>query len=358
MPSRARLRVAVVGAGEMSAAHLRALRDSPHVEVVAVVDVDEAAARRRADEFGVARATADAESALGDAGVDVVDLVVPHSLHAPLAAAALRAGKHVLCEKPVALSLAAADELLALEAESAGRLLVKAYQRSMTLTHRVQRLLEDGALGTVYLATGLFAAKQPGMAQPESWRGEWDACGGGVLVDSGYHLLDLFIHLFGAPEAVTATCLGSASRLSGKAEDVAVATIELPGTLASVVCTWADTSQPFRWHRGIYGDEGAIEWEDTWRLGSMRVLQAGREVSSERVQDSWEQANRAAIETMIDDLRLERPSQFGLDAARGTLAAVLACYESSRSGRTVTLDDESLRSAPPPSAATLRRDLA
>src|SRR5438132_446124 len=105
-------RIAVIGLGAIALEHLSAYQRNDRAELVAVCDIDLERAKARAEQFGVARATGDVEEVLSDPGIDAVSVCVPNVLHAPIAEAALRAGKNVLVEKPMTVTVAEAEALV------------------------------------------------------------------------------------------------------------------------------------------------------------------------------------------------------------------------------------------------------
>src|SRR6204780_2450554 len=111
-----RLRTAVLGTGFVGRVHLEAIRRLGFVDIAAMVDPKLETARKYADEFGVERCEADLKNVLADPSIDAVEICTPNTFHAPMSKEALLAGKHVVCEKPLATTAAAAAELVALAA--------------------------------------------------------------------------------------------------------------------------------------------------------------------------------------------------------------------------------------------------
>lgn len=140
------LGIGVVGAGGIARSHLEAIARVPEARLVGVMDVDAARVRQVAEEYG-ARAFSDFEALLADPAIEAVHLCTPHSLHAPQAIAALAAGKHVLVEKPMALTLADCDRMIA-ASERAGRLLmVGQVMRYWPIHRQIREMIRSGAIG-------------------------------------------------------------------------------------------------------------------------------------------------------------------------------------------------------------------
>jgi predicted dehydrogenase len=166
----------------------------PDLRVVAVADVDAASRQEAAERYG-ARPYADAAELLAAPDVDIVAISTPPHTHAPLSIAAARAGKHVFCEKPLALSLEEADAAIAAAAQSNVRLTVDYVLRHNPLTRRLRALVRSGVLGPL-LHMSLENQATDEYLKPGHWF--WDpARSGGIWVEHGVHFFDLFGWLSG-----------------------------------------------------------------------------------------------------------------------------------------------------------------
>jgi predicted dehydrogenase len=199
-----RLRVGVIGTGFGSLVQIPAFHAHPRVEVVAVASGTPGKARAVAERFGVPQAFDD-WAALVAADLDLVSITAPPSLHHAMACAAHAAGHHVLCEKPMALSTAEAEAMLAV-AERSGRLHVIDHELRLNPNRRkVRKLLGDGFVGRPRHA--LVTGVSGGRLDPEKPWGWWyDAAhGGGLLGAVGSHQVDLLRYWLGEIEAATGT---------------------------------------------------------------------------------------------------------------------------------------------------------
>lgn len=329
--------IVIVGAGAMGTVHAAILGLLQGIRIVAVVDVDEAAAKRLAEPIG-AEIYQDLETLLAERRVDVVDIVTPHHLHASAIATALDHGADVICEKPLALSIDSARELERRAADEGRRLLVKHYQRHSTAVRAFREAVCLGRLGTPYLAVGSFASTQlANLADPDDWHGDPTACGGGVLIDAGYHLVDTMHHCFGRATEVTATTR-SASSAPGKGEDVAALTIGFDsGVVASLVATWADTSLPMRFGYRAFCTDGMVDLQQADGGSRVRVYSRHEQLVDSTEEDWWRRANSRALLELVEDIRTGRSSGGEAGESIRTLATVLAAYDSARSGSTVRL---------------------
>ncbi|WP_323014741.1 Gfo/Idh/MocA family oxidoreductase [Devosia sp.] len=155
-----------------------------------------------ADEFGIERRVTDFDAVLGMDDIDIIDICTPPMLHYPMVMAALKAGKHVICEKPLVGSLAQVDEVIAAEAQSAGRLMPVFQYRFGDGIEQAKAIIDSGLAGKPFMGTveTLWRRDAPYYAVP--WRGKWATELGGVLMGHAIHPHDLFTYLMGDIERV------------------------------------------------------------------------------------------------------------------------------------------------------------
>ncbi len=194
-----KLKVGVIGTGGISGVHFSGHKKCGFAEVVALADVDPAALARRAAENNVPddRCFADYRKLLAIDELDAVSICTPNVLHAKQTIAALKAGKHVLCEKPMAMTPAQAQKMID-TAEAAGKKLqIGLHHRFRNEAAFIQPLVAKGKLGSVYYAR-CQAIRRRGVP---SWGvfGQMDKQGGGGLIDIGVHMIDLTWYLMGCP---------------------------------------------------------------------------------------------------------------------------------------------------------------
>lgn len=195
-----RLKVAVIGTGGISRTHMPGWQASEHAEVVAASDVNETVLQEWGKSFGVTRLTTDWHELLADREIDIVDIATPNMLHAPQVIAALEAGKHVICEKPLA---PAPDEIRKMIAarDKAGKLLMTAQHfRFKGNSKALKAEIDQGALGDIYHARGWMLRRNGLIPTPTFVRKELS--GGGPCIDIGVHILDLTLWMMGNPKPV------------------------------------------------------------------------------------------------------------------------------------------------------------
>lgn len=195
-----KLKIGVIGTGSISLEHLRAYQKNPHVELYALCDLDEKILKDRAETFGVKRTFTDYHEMLSLGEIDAVSVCTWNSAHAPCAIAALNAGKHVLCEKPMALNAGQAREMQA-AAEKNGKLLMIGFVRRFGNDCDILKdFIAQGAFGDIYYAKATYLRRK---GNPGGWFGDKSRSGGGPLIDLGVHVIDMTRYLMGNPKPVS-----------------------------------------------------------------------------------------------------------------------------------------------------------
>jgi predicted dehydrogenase len=318
-----------------------------------------------AEKFGSPRLYGDQRELFADPEVDVVCLCTPSGVHADGAVAALEAGRHVIVEKPMEISLAACDRMIAAERASGGRkLTVISQHRFDPASTLVKQLIDGGKLGQIILATAdVKWWRTQNYYDSGDWRGTWKLDGGGALMNQGVHTVDLIQWLVGGVRSVCGQTRTAAHERI-EVEDVAVATLvfrnDAVGTL--VASTAAFDGLPVR--IDIFGTEGSAILEGD-RL-KLVTLKSGETYASEQaaahalsvarggtasVRDEaahreaaagqglvWGDAHRAQIQDFIRAIRTGSKPLIDAAAGRNPVEIILGVYESARMGKPVTLN--------------------
>ncbi|HEY0388208.1 MAG TPA: Gfo/Idh/MocA family oxidoreductase [Gaiellales bacterium] len=198
------MRVGLLGSGWIMDFHARAVLEHPRGELVAAASWREPSLAALARRHGIPRTTIDWEQLAADPSIDAVVIGTPNALHAPQAIACLRAGKHVLVEKPMARTLTEAEAMNAAADEGGALLMVAHCWRFHADVRRLRDKIESGALGEVTKTRGYGVHAGWG---PSGWFVDPDLAGGGALLDMGVHAIDTARFLLGdpAPQRVCAT---------------------------------------------------------------------------------------------------------------------------------------------------------
>jgi predicted dehydrogenase len=266
------MKISILGLGFMGSTHLKALAGIPHTQLIAVMSSSERkltgdlsgirgniGGPGQVMDFSNVRKYRTVEEVLGDADVEAVDICLPTDQHASVVIAALRAGKDVLVEKPMALDGKSADEMTR-EAENCGRTLMVAHVLHFFPGYKhLSRLLREGRLGPVRYA---FFRRRTAAPRWGKWQTDIGRSGGGVF-DLLIHDIDMCLHLFGPPMAVSATGYEDLAR----GIDTVSADLAYPGIgSVSIAGGWHHLSDyPFSMEFTVTGDLGTLEFNSAGR---------------------------------------------------------------------------------------------
>ena len=333
----------IVGAGAISRQHAEAMRATPGARLAGVCDADADRARGFGEAWGVPWST-DLWAALARPEVDAAAICTPSGLHAEQALAALRAGRHVLIEKPIALGLAEADEIVA--AGSAADLVVStvSQRRFEPVIQEIRRVLASGVLGPVAYVEGTTLDYRPQSYYASgAWRGT-RALDGGALMNQGIHTVDLVRWLAGPIVRVAGQTATVAKEM--EAEDTASAAVTFAsGALGSLVAT--TSAYPGVPHDlRIHAERGYIHLRGEaiagWEVDGVPCPAAPDAGRAQADAATWGTTFVGHARQYADVTRaiLEHrtPAISGLDG-RNTLAVVLALYDSAATGRIIELTE-------------------
>jgi predicted dehydrogenase len=323
-----RLRWGVLGTARIARALAGPLRGLPRHELAAVASRSLERAEAWAAEWGAARAYASYEALLAAADVDVVYIPLPNALHARWTIAAARAGKHVLCEKPLALSVADVDAIAAAAGE-AGVVVAEAFMyRHHPQTLRVGELVASGALGRIRVVRGAFSfwLSRDGDVRLDP------ALGGGSLWDIGCYPVSFARFVLGE-EPVEASGL---AEMGPTGVDVAFAG-QLRFASGAVLQFDCGFRAHYRTSIEIVGTDAVLAVSSPFKPGTNErlVLRRGDEVETMAV--PGEALYVGEIEDLADAVLLGRAPRVSLADSRGNVAALVALLESARTGRVVRL---------------------
>ncbi|MCV2489207.1 Gfo/Idh/MocA family oxidoreductase [Geodermatophilus sp. YIM 151500] len=348
------LRVGIVGCGRIAGNHARALHQVDDVEVVGCCDPAADRVAAFAAEHGVPYATPGLDG-LVELGLDAVTVCTPHPVHEAVVVRAAEAGLHVLCEKPIAVDLAAADRMIAATDRAGVTLGVLFQRRFWPAAQRIRAAVDDGCLGRPVLGEVSVLLHRPAeYYASDAWRGRWDTDGGGVLMTQAVHQIDLLCWFLGRPTQVSGFIRTHAHGAHIETEDSASAVVAFEsGATATITATTA-ANHNLGNRVTVVGETGAI--------ASVLEFPEGQE----GVNELWTVPGETHLSTPFDAAREARPDIGSINArlgdfhtrqvqdfaqavllgrepavtgrdARTSLAVVTAVYESSRTGRVVPI---------------------
>ncbi len=340
-PHPPRIRVAVVGGGAISLSkHLPALAsEHERVDVVALVDVDEARASAAANEWRIPGRYTDVHAMLVAESPDIVVICTPPIAHREAVVASLDHGAWVWCEKPPALSLAEYDEIASHESEENGPYAGYVFQhRFGSGAERLRRHVDEGTLGRPLVAVcHTLWYREPAYFEVP-WRGRWDTEGGGPTMGHGIHQMDLMLSLLGDWSEVTAVMSTTARRT--QTEDVSMAIVGLEsGATVSVVNSLLSPRETsylrFDFERATVELEHLYGYDNThWRWTPVPGTDDPA-VAAWRPDTDEPSSHRAQLASFLDSYTLgERPRASG-DDGRRVLELIAGMYGSALSGTTL-----------------------
>lgn len=220
-----KLKAAVIGCGTISERHLESIL-SAGAELVSVVDIDENKAREKAEKYGC-RFYVDYHEMLMDPQIDVVHILTPHYLHAQMAIDSMKSGKHVLTEKPMAITTEDAQRMIDVSGRTGRRLGVCFQNRYNPTSLKAREFLTSGKAGNILGAKAWVTwHRDEAYYAQGGWRGTWEKEGGGVLINQSIHTLDLLQWFMGDMDRLKGSCYTSLLEKTIEVEDTACAVIQ------------------------------------------------------------------------------------------------------------------------------------
>jgi len=337
-------RIALVGCGRISKTHFEALKKVDGLAVTAVCDIDAARAQSSGEALGVPwYRTLDEMLRTSGPEIDVVSICTPSGLHAAQGAVVARAGKHVVSEKPMALSLAQADSLMR-ACEAAGvQLFVVKQNRLNPPIQLVKRAIDKDSFGRIYLANVTVRWQRPQeYYDAEPWRGTWEFDGGAIM-NQASHYVDLIQWLVGPVESVMAKTATQARRI--EAEDSGIAILKFrSGALGVIEVNVLTYPKNLEGSITILGERGSVKIGGTavnkiehWDFADADPDDQLVESSSTNPPNVYGFGHEGYYRNVLAVLRGEaRPETHGREG-RKSLELILGIYESDRMMREVLI---------------------
>ncbi len=336
----------IVGCGVIAPTHLKGINATPDAELVAVCDIDEEVGRKFAEENGGVAFYKHYKDMFEREDLDIVSVCTPSGLHAEVAIAAAQAGKHILCEKPIDITLENIDAMIEAADRAGVKLGVIFQRRTYESSKRIRDAIANNVLGQMVLGdVYLKYYRSQEYYDSAGWRGTWELDGGGALMNQGIHGIDLLIWVMGSPvKAVTARADHLVRDI--EVEDTAVAILEYENGAYGVIEGTTSVYPGISTRMDLHGELGTIILEDQtikmWKL-------IGQE-SDETAEQEQEKAGGASdakaiaatghifqVQDMIDAVREDRDPYVTGRSARNAVELILAIYKSAQERRTVEL---------------------
>lgn len=345
------LRVGLIGCGRIAEKHLRAFEEHPHrLQLVAACDINRDAAEAVGQRFGIDAVFTDYRQLLAEAACDAVDICTIHDQHAEQAIAAAESGRHILLEKPMAVSMQQCQAMVASAQKAGVTFMIAQNQRYMANYRAVKRIIAAGELGPIDVVRIESHGKGLFGRSPGHWVHDGARAGGGVCISLALHRIDLMRFFVGDPARVRAISRCTHPILSNGAEDVAAAILEYEsGAVGQFFATFTPFRAPWGESFAIYGRQGTVHVNPatvSYREGAM-IASAGRGGVPTGIRDSYTgfsqlEVDRAGLPTgemYVDELLhfadCCATGREPISSARdnlGTMRILFGIYESARRG--------------------------
>lgn len=338
-------RFGIIGCGAISSVHAQAITSLHNAELVAVADVAPEKAGKISSQFG-GDAYEDYRRLIARGDIDIVNICVPSGIHGKAAIDTMKAGKHVIVEKPIDVNIETADEMIRVSGETGRKLAVVSQHRFDPSSVAVSQAVEQGRFGRLLLGNAYVKwHRTQAYYDSGEWRGTWALDGGGALINQSIHTIDLLQWIMGPVESIVAYAATLAHDI--EVEDVAAASVRFQngavGSIEGTTLAYPGLSARLE----VYGENGSaiidndelVHWsfrdkhpEDDTILGALK----GADVSALTRTLTFPSHARQFAD-MIAAVEEDRaPAVDGLEG-RKALEIVLAVYEAVRQERPVAL---------------------
>lgn len=354
------LRVGLAGAGGIAVPHARGWTTYPgRARIAAIADVDPSRTEHLNHEFanGEARIYDSTEALIADPDLDVIDICLPHHLHVDAIIAAAKAGKAVLCEKPLCTTLADARRIKETLCQTGTPFMSAHNQLFQPSLIEARRMIAGGVIGQPYLLRSIetfqsrsfdpWSANGTGGAKSWGWRSDLKQSGGGELLDTGYHSTYRLLSLAGERPVEVTGLMSRFFQRELKTEDTGMVLVRFAsGVVGEILTSWALDVVGGR-HFEVSGELGALAGSTfslhhqlyTWPHPAEKTFQPIATFTAE-------------IGHFIDVVQRGAPNPAPIDLAARTLQVIKAAYISANLGQTVTLPEDPTATPEPRSAAT------
>lgn len=330
-----KLRVAVIGCGSIAKnRHLGEYQNNDAVEIVAVCDLVEERAQEAAGQYG-AKAYTSYEEMLEVEKIDAVSVCLPNYLHAPVSIAALNAGCHVLCEKPMATSREEAEEMIKAAKANDKKLMIAHNQRFVSSHQKARALIASGEVGKIYSFRTAF-----GHGGPEGWSADgkdsWffrkEEAFIGAMGDLGVHKADLLRYLLGEEFVEVAGFIETSAKENTDVDDNAVCILKSEsGIIGTLAASWAYTAKEDN-STIIYGEHATLRLEDDPDYSLVVQYKNGEVVKYElgaiQSNDSGGQTTTHTINHFVDAIIQDTEPLINGEEGMKSLEVILAALES------------------------------
>lgn len=349
------LKVGVIGVGGIAGSHFPGWKQSPLTEMVAFSDLNPTVLKAKAKEHGIKKTYAKPEDLIADKDIDIVDICTPNMYHSPLACAAMEAGKHVICEKPLAPKPADIQKMIKARNKSKKLLMTAQHFRFNPTAQALKNEVDKGRLGDIYHARSWMLRRSGAPCRPGFICKQHS--GGGPCIDIGVHILDLTLWMMGFPKPVAVSGVtqsklcnlpGAFSNWGGpipqkdfNVEEFAAAMVRFDtGATLVLEVSWLlnHKSGPGEdMQMWLYGDKGGSHWPSNELLWTENDTRQHYDV---KLQNEVKGPEAHALECMVfaECVANKQPSPVPAEQSLDVITILDALYRSSEAGGEVRLD--------------------
>jgi len=344
-----KLRVGMIGAGGISRVHCEGWSKLADCQVVAIMDIRQEAARQRAEQFQIPSVEATARRLIARKDIDAIDVVVPNKFHEPYTVAALQAGKHVLCEKPLALTARQVDAMIAAAEKSRKKLMCAQHERFAASSIALKEYLTKHPLGEVYYARAWYNRRRLLPVKPGFMYKKYS--GGGCCIDIGVHILDLALWLMDNFEPVSVTGIGltklakrpdawsewgQIDRKNIDVEDFAAGMIRMAnGAALTLECSFMLNQKPKAEQRiDLFGVRAGAKWPECEYYDHTSHDYVDTKIE---IRGKGEPAHHAELRAFAEAVMGDRPVPVQPRQSRAVVAILEGLYKSDRRGKEVRI---------------------
>lgn len=341
-----KLRVGVVGLG-MGAWHAQGYQADGRAEVVALCDLDRRRLEDTACKCGVSELYTDATEMFRKVKLDAVSIATPNKFHAPLTIAALQRGLHVLCEKPMAMTVREAERMVTAAKQAKRNLMINFSYRFSDMSFALKQQVEAGVVGDIYFGRTVWHRRRgiPGFG---GWFTSKDLAGGGPLIDLGVHRLDLALWLMGYPEPVAVS--GAAHNVIAKelahkqhksytVEDLACGLVKFAnGATLILEASWAvNISEPEHMVTLLCGTKGGLVQKNVgggYEFAAEVYTEEGGNLFTKKLDQAMTPAPSAYSEFISSILEKREPMATGEEGLK-VMKILEGIYKSAATGKEI-----------------------
>lgn len=337
------LKVGVIGCGSIARKrHLIEYAKHPNVEIVAVCDIKEERVKEMAEEYS-AKPYTDYKELLKDNAIDVISVCLPNYLHAPVSIDSLNVGKHVLCEKPMAISRKEAEQMVEAAQKNNKKLMIAHNQRFVPSHHKAKEMIANGEIGKVYSFRTAFGHRGPegwSIDGRDSWFFDKKEAFIGAMGDLGVHKTDLIRYILGEEFVEVGAFVETSAKEGTDVDDNAVCVLKTEsGIIGTLAASWSYVKEDNA--TIIYGEKAVLRLADD-PTHSLIVHHQNRDVEkfelgTIQTNDEGGQTSSGVIDEFIASILGGRESAIPGVEGMKSLQVVLSALESNETKQIVKI---------------------